>query len=323
MRNLKTLVGVAPLTILVWVYAEQQELVNETSRVRVVVQSADPAHRAVTLTSPSDGIIQLTLQGSQIGIDRVKALLQQTVLAKPIEIEVATALPAGPQQPVACLDAIAANPIFFRQGVTVTQCNPETLIVRIDALEDRLATVVAPPDAPGLIQANFHPATVVMRGPSYMFPRGRLSATADMTDLTILKTPGKHDGVLLPLVPLDNFTFLPDSVTADLTVGQADESISVSPVSVLVLAPKYLTDGYRFDYKEVLPQPVTLTGPPQSIALIDPHNPKLIGVVELDNFDAGHQVTKPVTFEDRGLPDGVHVKPDASPPTIQINVELR
>src|SRR5271170_2769707 len=78
--NLKTLLTVVPLTVLVWVYAEQQELVTEPDvPLRITVHSADPAHRLVSLISPADGTIQVTLQGSQIGIDRVKDLLQQTL----------------------------------------------------------------------------------------------------------------------------------------------------------------------------------------------------------------------------------------------------
>src|SRR3984957_11919174 len=254
-RNLKTLAGVIPLTILVWVYAEQQELVTETGRARIAVLSADPAHRAVNLLDPSDGTIQLTLQGSQIGIDRVKALLQDMVLSKPLEIDVGSSIPPGARQPISSLDQIASNPIFNRQGVTVTACNPETLMVRVDALEERLATIAPPEDTPGLIQAVFQPATVTTRGPTYLFPRGRLNAIAYPSDEPTLKIPGQHNSVSVHLLPQDDFTIVPDTVTADLTVGHADQPLSVSPVPVKVLAPKWLTDNYKFDYKEVLPQP--------------------------------------------------------------------
>ena len=125
LRNAKTLAGVIPLTILVWVVAEQQELVTSTAYLRISVQSADPAHRAVTMITPYDGTIQVTLQGSQAGIDHVKTLLHKTLISDPMEIDVGTSLPSGPRQPLLSLDEIASNHLFFSQGVTVTACSPD------------------------------------------------------------------------------------------------------------------------------------------------------------------------------------------------------
>jgi hypothetical protein len=326
-RNLKTLMGVIPLTILVWVVAEQHEQVQSTTSVRIAVQSTDPAHRAVTLLNPVDGTLQVTLQGSQVGIDRVRALLRQTLVSDPLEIDVGTSLPPGAHQPLVALDQIAANRVFSSEGVTVTACAPETLLLQVDALEDQVATVTAPPDTPGLIQAVFHPAVVTMRGPisllTGMSHRGPLTAVADLSNEPALKMPGQHNRQPVPLIVPEDITLVPGTVLADLTVGQSDEDLSVSPVPVKVLAPKWLTDNYKFDYKEVLPAPVVLTGPPQSMALIDPHAPKLVAVVELDNSDAGHQETKTIRFEDAGLPEGVHVKTDTPAPTIDIGVDPR
>jgi len=326
-RNAKTLAGVIPLTILVWVVAEQQELVTSTAYVRISVQSADPAHRAVTLISPYDGTIQVTLQGSQAGIDHVKTLLHQTLVNDPMEIDVGTSLPPGPRQPLLTLDQIASNHIFFSQGVTVTACSPDALILNIEQLEDRTASVVAPPDVPGLVSAKFHPSTVIMRGPTSQLNslarRGPLTVTADLTGLPALNSQGRHDGVAVGLVAPEDVSLIPSSVTADLTVGQADQSISVSPVPVMVLAPKFLSDNYIFDYKPILTQPVILTGPPLAIAQIDPRAARIVAVIKLDITDAGFHGSKPVSFEDEGLPEGVSIQPGNPAPTVQISVDPR
>jgi len=326
-RNLKTLMGVIPLTILVWVVAEQHEVVTSNAYLRIGVQSTDPAHRAVTLLSPADGTVQVTLEGSQAGIDHLRTLLRQTLVADPLEIDIGSSLPPGPHQPLAALDQIATNRLFSNEGVTVTACAPETLLVRVDALQDRLATVSAPADTPGLITAVFHPATVTMRGPvnllNEMSQHGPLTAFADLSSEAALKIPGQHNRQPVSLIVPDDITLIPSTVTADLTVGQADQTISVSPVPVKVLAPKWLTDNYKFDYKEVLTEPVLLTGPPQAIAQIDPHAPNLVAVVELDNTDAGKQESKPIWFETSGLPEGVHLKTESPLPTIQISVDPR
>ncbi|MGA2233303.1 MAG: hypothetical protein ABSH22_20560 [Tepidisphaeraceae bacterium] len=329
--NLKTLLGVAPLTVLVWVYAEQQQLVTEKDvPLRISLQSADPAHRSVTLVSPNDGTVQLTLQGSQVGIDRVKLLLQQTLMSQPLEIDVPTTIPPGSRQPMATMDQIAGNRLFYSQGVTVTECSPETIIASIDAVEDRDAPVQAEADVPGLIKAVFHPATVKIHGPVETLDElqrtGRLIAMADLANVPALKTPGDHKNVTVRLVAPDGVTLNPDTILADLTVGQADTSVTVAPVPVKIMASKWLMDNFKFDFKDVITDGVVLTGPPQQIDQIDPRAPKLVAVVELDNSDgilSGQVSQKPLTYEEKDLPEGVHVKPDASPRTIQISITPR
>jgi hypothetical protein len=328
MSNLKTLLTVIPLTILVWVYAEQQELVTEPNvPLRINLHSTDPAHRMVTLLTPADGVVQVTLQGSQIGIDKVKALLQQTLVNQPLDLEIGNAIPPGSRQTLPTLSQITSNPIFFRQGVTVTAAAPETLTLRVDALSDREVPVQAPPDVPGLEKAVFQPASVIMRGPTNLLDelarRNQLFAVADLSGLAALAQPGEHKKVPVTLKPQDNVTLMPTSVTADLTVGQADQSVEVSPVPVMVQAPKWLMDNYKFDYREVLPQPVTLVGPPAQIALVNTHAPKLIAVIELENDDAGKTEQKPVIFLNQGLPDGVRVRPDNVPVTVPISINPR
>lgn len=324
--NLKTLLGVVPLTILVWIYAEQQQLVTDKATVRIAITSADPAHRFVTLLSPSDGTLELTLQGAPSGIDRVKSELEEQMMSQPLSVEVGGEVPEG-QQLLPALDEIASNRTFYSKGVTVLSCSPEMLSIRVDPVEDRVVSVQAPPDTPGLIKAVFQPAQVTMRGSSRLLDdlqrRGQLVAVADLTDEPVLKQPGEHPNVLIHLLPQENITFEPSSVTADLTVGQAEQTLDVSPVPVKVLATKWLMDNYKFDYKEVLAEPVTLIGPPEQIALVDPRSPKLIAVVELGNDDAGRHEVKPLTFQNEGLPDGVRVKAESAPRTMQIGIDPR
>jgi hypothetical protein len=325
--DLKTLLIVAPLTVLIWVYAEEQQLVTEPNvALSFAVQSADPAQRQVSLVSPADGTLHVTLQGSQVGIDHIKAILRQTFMSQPVEIQVSADMSAGFKQLVP-LDQIAGNPMFYSQGVTVVSCSPETITVRVDALEDRSAQVVAPADLTGLVKATFNPPAVTLRGPSEVLQtlseQGPLTAVADLAGDPVLKQPGNHDKVPLHLLPQANITILPNIVTADLSVGQSDESLAVTPVPVKVQAPKWLMDNYKFSYKEWLTDAVTLVGPRRQIEQINPSNAKVTAVVDLDNTDADFHGLKPISFQDRGLPDGVTVQPDSSPRMIQIGVDPR
>ena len=325
--DLKTLLIVAPLTILIWVYAEEQQLVTEPNvALSFDVQSAEPAQRQVALVNPSDGTLHVTLQGSQSGIEHVKASLRQTFLSQALEIQIPGDTTTGLQQ-LLPLDQISRNPIFYSQGVTVIACTPETITVRVDALEDRTARIVAPPNLPGLLKATFDPATVTLRGPSHALAAlsqfGQLTAIADLAGNPVLKQPGDHDKLAVHLLPQPNITFSPDTVSADLLVGQADQTLAVTPVPVKIEAPKWLMDNYKFTYKEWLTDPVTLIGPRRAIAQINPANARLTAVVDLDNTDADFHGLKPVTFQTQNLPDGVSVQPDPSPRTIQIGVDPR
>ena len=328
MANLRTLITVVPLTVLVWVYAEQQQLVTQKDvPLHIAVQSGDPAHRLMTLLAPSDGTIHVTLQGSQIGIDRVTADLQRTFVADALDVTIANSLPVGPRQPLPLLDQLKDNRIFASHAVTVVSCSPETLVIGVDELEEQEVPVKAPADVPGLIKATFIPPTVKLRGPKNLLyeleQRGELAAIADLSNEPSLKQPGDHNNLTVHFLPQENITFQSPAVVADIVVGEPDESIAVSPVPVMIMAPKWLMDNYKFDYKEVLAEPVTLVGPKAQIDLVDPHNPKLIAVVELQNTDALYHGQKTIAFQPQGLPDGVRVKPDPAPRTIEIGVDPR
>jgi hypothetical protein len=324
--DFKTLLAVVPLTILVWIYAEQQQLVTDKDTVVISIQSDDPVHRMVTLLNPPDGTIQVTLQGSQIGIDRIKTALRQTIMSTPLEVHIPAGLTPGRQQVVA-LDQIAGSNVFSSEGVTVTACSPETLLVGVDELVERPAPVEAPDDVPGLLKAVFNPPTVKVRGPASLLDdlqrRGRLQVVADLANEPTIKQPGEHDKLSINLIRQPNITFIPDTISADLRIGEANQSLMISPVPVKVEGSKWLMDNYKFTYKEWLTDPVTLIGPRQEIALINPANAHVTAVVNLDNTDADFHGLKPITFQDTGLPDGVSVKPDSSPRQIQIGVDPR
>jgi hypothetical protein len=327
--NLKTFLVAAPLTILIWIYAEQQQLVTgKDLPLRISIVSADPAHRVVELVSPPDGELHVTVEGSQSGIDQVRDLMQQTLIDKALQLEIGGAAVNGPTRlTLVTMDQIASNRLFFSHGVTVTGCVPETLVVQQDKLLEEEVPVKAPPDVPGLTKAVFDPPTVKMVGPSQMLEellrRGGLSAVADLASEPSLKEPGEHDHIPVHLIPVENVTIAPDSVMANLWAQQADQSRLVSPVAVFIEAPKWLTDNFKIDYKDVLDQPVTVTGPPGQISLVDPARPRVIAVLQLANADAGFHGLKAVTFQDVGLPDGVHVKPENPPRMIQVDVTPR
>src|SRR3954470_17200953 len=73
--GLKTFVWVAPLTVLIWVYAEQEQEKDEpTVQVPIAIKSTDP-NRIVTLAPGNDQWITVDLRGPRSKIEAVKSEL--------------------------------------------------------------------------------------------------------------------------------------------------------------------------------------------------------------------------------------------------------
>src|SRR3982751_5576817 len=73
---LKTLVWVAPLTLLIWVYAEREQNVTQSGIiVPIDVRTSDP-NRIVTLRGPADKNVVLELFGPRAKVDHIRDFLK-------------------------------------------------------------------------------------------------------------------------------------------------------------------------------------------------------------------------------------------------------
>src|SRR5688500_2431792 len=70
--SLKSLAWVAPLTVLIWIYAEREQLAELAAYpISVQVKITDP-RKVVTLLSPSDAQVLVELSGPRAGLDVVQ-----------------------------------------------------------------------------------------------------------------------------------------------------------------------------------------------------------------------------------------------------------
>ncbi|HEY2584697.1 MAG TPA: hypothetical protein VGI81_02905 [Tepidisphaeraceae bacterium] len=95
--SLKSLAWVAPLTLLIWVYAERQQDFKTKVPVAIAVRGGDPT-RVVKLAELSNNTIHIELEGPQSGVEKVKDWLQ----AATIPIDVPGGLTPG-EHPIALL----------------------------------------------------------------------------------------------------------------------------------------------------------------------------------------------------------------------------
>jgi hypothetical protein len=297
---LKTMAWAAPLTILIWVYAESEQQVTDAGQpISIEVVSRDP-NKTVTLDR---GVRSITcdLTGPRSNLDRFKEALSTSA---PIIIELDTRQMSDRDEFIPTLDNLRDNSQFRDAGVTVLKCDPASLPVFVDTLEKRSVPVKAPSNLSG-VEATFDPSTVTVSGPSRFF-KSLTEVTADIGSLPELNIPGIHPGlnVALQSDSSGTLTFEPSQVKAVLTVAQTDVTRPFTLPIWLAMQPeinkKYdiTLNGNGFILK------LDLIGPPEQLDRIGKDfNPHFL----LNIDDSNVSSTAPVQLKIEGLPDGVRL----------------
>src|SRR3982751_2273948 len=71
-EGVKAFLWVAPLTILIWIYAEREQLATQKNfPIPVEVRSSDP-RQVIEIVSPLDGTVRADLVGPRAQLDRVR-----------------------------------------------------------------------------------------------------------------------------------------------------------------------------------------------------------------------------------------------------------
>jgi hypothetical protein len=313
---LKTLVWVVPLTLLIWIYAEQEQQISLSNvSASIQIKSTDPA-RTVTLLSPPEKVIELDLWGPRSSLDRIQDYLATTV---PLDIDIDPSLSIG-EHDIQTLPRIENDSRFKNLGITVVKASPENLSVYVDVLE----TVEIPVEAPaGLLtvqNAIFTPPTVKITGPSQALDRikqekGHLSAVADIANLPLLNSPGQHAPITVSLIPPDSSDGIglsQSTVQATLTVKESDVTTTVSNLPICLLAPNFVLDNYKFSFDPKIYPAVKLIGPPDKIDQIVSGEVKPIAAMEIgDDDDAKNPRSKSLMI--LNLPAGVRLAPGENP----------
>ncbi len=328
--NLKTLAWVVPLTLLIWIWAEREQ-VQPAKDVSVPFEltSSDP-NRIVSLKPPQDKNVVLELQGPQGRLQELLTRFRGGTMPEGLKVEVPPNYQWNQDWTLDTLPLVRGQKIFADYGVTVLGVQPTRIEVSIDQLIEREARVVV---APGLknVDATFDPSTVKIRGPLRLLNRaaqapnthddsGRLLIYGD-----VRTTPqGHHDeeDVLLtrPAELQDERVAVvaPKKIHASVDVRQADKTIRIPSMTVTEDVPDSLLDKYKvvWDRQPVI-QNITVTGPPDLIDAIQRPDfepkPKARVVVTQQDAAAGDMRTKVVQYD---LPKGVEVSDDDKKRTV-------
>lgn len=209
---------VVPLTILIWIYAEQQQRTDEPKvPVLIKLHSTDP-DRVITALRRSDEQPLIDLRGPKSSIEAVKAELNRAGANPLIEVDVPNSYPTGIQN-FNIETEIARSPIFKKHGVEVTSVLPSIIQVQIEKLVPVELEVRPSPNA-NLDSAVFEPKTIKVRLPSDLLDAAQrkllnnLAAYAEIPTSGDLATPGvPHEKVPLridlpPELQGDNVTIV-------------------------------------------------------------------------------------------------------------------
>jgi hypothetical protein len=304
--GLKTFVWVAPLTVLIWVYAEQEQEASDSGQVAIAVRSADP-NRIARLGPMSDEWILVDLKGPRSKIDAVKRQLANAT----VPIEVPGSYPVG-EVHLATEYYIQNAAMFVNNGVKVQNVRPKTIAVLVDTYSDAYLPV-APLDGARVSSAVFEPRTIHVRGPSDTLRAaqrdGKLVAQADLASNPELTKPGQHEKTAVPvIVPIESSPFVtvtPRQVLATVSVQQNAQTHTIDSVPVWLEGPSTFLKNVDVTYEPFVYK-VTVSGPADQIQqIIDqrviPHATLAV------TSDEPMNVTQSKKLEYRNLPPDVTV----------------
>jgi hypothetical protein len=309
-EGVKAFLWVAPLTILIWIYAEREQLATQKNfPIPIEVRSSDP-RQVIEITSVVDGTVKADLVGPRAQLDRVREEFARTDARARIEI--------GSVQPgthEVSADAVAEDSRFAGNGVVLNRIEPQLLRVSVDVLEDVDVPVMLPPDVTNILNPVFNPATVRLTAPRKLLASAPkpLKVYVDSAALQQLK-PGTTSAPRLPLtIPFQdrNARLSVSTVDGTFEVKQADEEITLPSIPVWHTAAPGIEQKYNMppQFELTLPS-VTLIGPSDKIKEIEQ------GVRRVKaTFDVSEENITPGTDKQHALlkydlPEGVKVKAD-------------
>jgi hypothetical protein len=313
--SLKSLLWVAPLTILIWIYAEREEDVPLTDvPVTLDVRSSDP-NKVVRLAPGTSQTIHIDLKGRQVDVEQVKDWLQSNAVA----IDVSRNLTPGEHQ-IYLPSELDRQPRIQNKGITISKCIPAEVTVNVDEIHEYQIEVKARPEDTKTLgsPAIFNPPKVRITGPRSVLDAAggaNIVAYANFEPFKQqLTEPGKHPLSAVALsVPINDphVRLTPPAVSADIDVtDKAERTITLPYLRVLAAYrqdPGPRADQYKPDYEPTLTN-VTVTGPEQQIALLqDPNYTPAAApaaIFEVNYSDIEHPAPAPLIFH---LPPGVHV----------------
>jgi hypothetical protein len=270
--GLKTFAWVGPLTILIWVYAEREQIATSgTVVIPFAITSADPSRIVKPLMA--DSSVTAELVGPRAMVEKVAEMIRRSADAPLVQIEVDRSYPPG-QHRLETAREVANQQVFKMNGVTVQDCKPMQIPILIDQLVELEVEVQKPPEVTNLSGPPvFEPRVVKVRGPKSVLEGQEVKVYADLSSREELRTPGPREIPTVPLitsVKTSSVTVQPSTVRATLDVRPSDLSYTIASMPVWPTPQPGLLERFRIEYENNDPfvKNVTVVGPPATVEAI-------------------------------------------------------
>ena len=188
-EGFKTFLWVAPLTALIWIYAERAQIAPLEVRVPIKIISTSP-DRLVTILSPGDRYVTLDLRAPRASLDAVRERVSTN--ARPIEVTIPEDIQPGFVGDISVTERIERNPLFQDWAVDVERSFP-AVHIRVEKKVSRVLPIRVKPEDSGFANVTFDPPNITIEGPQSIIER--IPAEQGVyTDLDKLRSlgPGTH-----------------------------------------------------------------------------------------------------------------------------------
>ncbi len=305
--NLKSFVWVAPLTLMIWIYAEREQVNNDFKVNDVSIQlNNNDRSRFVEVEGPIQRV-NLTLSGPLSNLENVR----KELATDGIGIDVGNLLgPGDGRRTENVIDRIQDDPRFRQAGVTVVASQPAELTINVEAMHTTWVNVDKPPTVTNLdmSKTSFDPKQVQISGPESEFKDKKPPLVyADLTGRSELTQPGPHDltDVLLKIdqPETSHLKITPSIAKARLEVRSTDVTWKIDSVPIVVTAPPKLLQTYYVDVQPPSVANVWVIGPPDQMKSASAE-----AELRVTNDDiGGSDLPRQLKYD---LPDGVRLAPD-------------
>jgi hypothetical protein len=154
---MRSLLWVVPLTVLIWIYAEREQVTTLPNVTINVAPPAVPPGRLLARFAPGTiHTIHAELKGPQSSAEEAKEILEANTISLDLERD----LTPG-DHTIVIADVLNRDPRIIAKGAEVRNCVPAEVTVTVENLIPRLLAVkFRPDDAKGLPPLAFQPAKV-------------------------------------------------------------------------------------------------------------------------------------------------------------------
>ena len=287
LQGLKTFLFVAPLTLLIWVYAEREQRTPLNGvGVTIDVRTNQP-DRLVSVVVPEDHRLLLDLEGPRASLETVKDRLSDR--SKPVVLILPEDIKPGFEGEINVTEQIGRTDIFVRNAVTVERIRP-ALRVKVEAKMTRKVPIRQAEHTRIVGDVVFEPDTALIEGAASvlnMIPEDKLVLYADMSKFAV-RPRGKYEDTVPLSFPMaiDRITF-PTSVRAKVDMRES-VTVTLQTIPVVVQLPAAVVekDRYKVSVVQVTLPNVNVSGPPDAIELLKLQKFPAAAVLELTPEEA-------------------------------------